>query len=450
LKDSRWRMTLLFVLLAASLVEFTLRGPLRAAQSLGWNDFLSPYIQAKALIQGKDPYDAQVLVTLWPSDNSRPPWVDKEAGNGTLEEKRGIPSPYPLSTLVVLLPFVAFKWSLAVRLWIVLSTLSVFAALFGLMHVNGHILLDWRSLLFLTLALALAPLHTGVATANPAVLSISLAILSFCFKRSGKLVLAAILLAIAVCLKPTVAGGLLLFFLLRREWKLAGSAAGLAGAIGFLGIARLWLASTPWLASYRITSGRMFGPGSLDDFARFDFIRFNMINGQVFFYSLLRNSSAANLLTWLLALGLFGSWAWLVLRRGDRSEMLLIAAISVLSLIPFYHRFYDATLLIWPIGWAVLGAGRRGILITNICLLLPFLVPGPILLAELMRAGYLRTPLMNRWWGSAVLSHEVLDLILWCAVLLYWICQATTETAENASNAAEEAALRPHSVEFSQ
>ena len=54
----------LLVLLASS--EFVVRGPLRFLRAADFNDFISPYIQSRALIQGMDPYSPEVLVRLWP------------------------------------------------------------------------------------------------------------------------------------------------------------------------------------------------------------------------------------------------------------------------------------------------------------------------------------------------------------------------------------------------
>lgn len=88
----RWRHILIWILLLAGGTEFWIRGPHRLVHATGWNDFLSPYIQAKAWAHGKDPYSAEVLISLWPPENSRPAWVDTDAAQGTLEKKRGMPT----------------------------------------------------------------------------------------------------------------------------------------------------------------------------------------------------------------------------------------------------------------------------------------------------------------------------------------------------------------------
>ena len=64
LSSSSKSFLLLLVLLAAS--EFIVRGPVRFLRAADFNDFISPYIQSRALVKGMDPYSPEVLVRLWP------------------------------------------------------------------------------------------------------------------------------------------------------------------------------------------------------------------------------------------------------------------------------------------------------------------------------------------------------------------------------------------------
>jgi len=423
-----WRSILVVVLLLASVAEFSIRGPFRILGGMGWNDFLSPYIQANAWVHGKDPYSAQSLISFWPSDNQRPPWVDTEAASGVLEVKRGIPSPYPLSSLVLLSPLSLFPWSVALLVWIAVSVAGVVLSSFALLSICGCSLSDLRAQLFLVAAFALAPFHTGLGTANPAMLAVSLTVLTVWAAHHSRKKTAGTLLAIAVCLKPTVAGGLLLYYLVRRQWKVACIAGAVGVTIGVLGVSRLALAGAPWLASYLESTRKMFSSGSIDDFTRADAIRFNLINAQVFFYSLLGNASAAGRLAQFVGAAFLGSWLWLCWRRRAASELLEISAISVIILIPAYHRFYDAALLIWPLAWSLLLAGKRSNAAVALAAIAPFLVPGATLLSELARTGRIPAAVANGWWWNAiVLSHEAWDLILLAVLLLYFMARGSPE-----------------------
>jgi hypothetical protein len=171
----------------------------------------------------------------------------------------------------------------------------------------------------------------------------------------------------------------------------------------------------------------MFSPGSLDDFARADAIRFNMTHAQVIFYSLVRNASLADWLARLLGAALLGYWLWACWRRRS-SELLEISAISVLSLTCVYHRFYDAALLIWPLAWGLLLARRRSAAIITLAMIAPFFVPGAALLTESSLAARIPSTIANSWWwNTLVLPYAVWDLILIAILFLYWMSRGASE-----------------------
>jgi hypothetical protein len=419
----RWHKVLVAIFLLACLAEFSVRGPLRLLNGgMGWNDFLSPYIQARAWAHGQDPYSAQSLIACWPSINPRPPFVDRDVAAGTLEVKRGMPSPYPLTSLVMLSVFATLPWPIALSLWSAISVASVILAAFALLAICGCRLFDMRSKIFLGTVFALAPLHTGLATANPAMLVAGLIVGAIWAGHARREKTAGVLLALAICLKPTMAGGLLLYYLLRRRWIVVVMSFAVAATIAMVGWARLAVAGVPWIPSYIENSRRMFNVGSVDDFTQASGLRFNLINTQVFFAGLLNNAPVANLLAWLLGTTLLGRWIWLCYRRGSSSGLLEVSAVSILSLIPIYHRFYDAVLLMLPLAWSLLLVHKRLITVVTLATIVPFFVPGPIFLADLALSG--RIPLTiakGWWWNTIVLPHEVWDLILVAVLLLYFM-----------------------------
>ncbi len=70
-------LLLSLVLLAAC--EFIVRGPMRFLRAADFNDFISPYIQSRALVMGMDPYSPEVLVRLWPVEGAhRPEFLAKD------------------------------------------------------------------------------------------------------------------------------------------------------------------------------------------------------------------------------------------------------------------------------------------------------------------------------------------------------------------------------------
>src|ERR1700677_46936 len=99
-----------------------------------------------------------------------------------------------------------------------------------------------------------------------------------------------------------------------------------------------------------------------------------MINLQVVFSSLSAGRSLANGLALGCVACLAGVWLWLCIKQ-RRHELLEISTLFVLSLLPVYHRFYDAALLIWPLCGSILVVTRRSITLFMIALIFPFFIP---------------------------------------------------------------------------
>lgn len=422
---ARIRLTriLVGVLLLASATEFFLRGPVRMLrQGMTWNDFLSPYIQAKAWTHGNDPYSPQSLLAFWPADNQRPTWVDTEAMAGTLERRRGMPSPYPLPSLAILSVFTVLPWYTALTFWTVLSTAAVLLAALALVSACDCDLTAPRSQIFVAATLALAPLHTGLATANPAILAVSLAVLSFWAALRKRRNLAGLLLAIAVCLKPTVAGGLLAYHLVRRRWRIAGITSLVVALVTSIAALRMAWVGVHWWISYAENARRMFASGSIDDFAQSDRLRFDMIHVQIVLGNFLSNAVVVNAISRLFALGLFVVWCWRCFQRQTQTGILESSAVLVLSMVAVYHRFYDAALLVWPLAWSILLVRKTWVTVLTIVVMAPFFVPGQAILAEWTRSGEISTAVTKTWWwNDLILPHQVWLLIILNVLLLKWM-----------------------------
>ena len=437
----KWLKLFVALLLLASAGELVLRGPVRLLrQGTTWNDFLSPYIQAKSWEHGSDPYSPQSLISFWPADNERPSWVDAEARSGLLEKRRGMPSPYPLPSLVIIAAFTALPWTAALAAWTVLSTVAVLVTALALVSISGCRLAELRSQLFVAAALALAPLHTGLATANPAILAVGLAVLSHWAARKSRERTASVLLAIAICLKPTVAGGLLVYYMVRRRWRLTALTCLIAAFIAGIGTARLAVVGVHWWASYVENTRQMFSTGSVDDFTRSDRLRFDMINVQILLGNFLNNPVVVNVISRLFAFGLMVVWVWRCLKHQSETGLLEISAVLVLSMVAVYHRFYDAALLMWPLAWCILLVKRTCVTALTMAAIVPFFIPGQATLAEFARSGEVSASVTNSWWWNGIiLPHQVWVLVLLTVLLLVFMDGNVPEsepTKEHASEAA--------------
>lgn len=434
-------LILLFVLCFAT--EFVVRGPIRFFQS-GFviNDFIPPLIQSRALLKGKDPYDSHQFLLLWPKDSPTPGFLVQDAAAGNIVAKDGIPSPYPLSCLAILAPISGLPWhAIRVALLVVncLSSALLIAVLLSLAKAEIR---DARTHLFCGLALGFAPLHTAVAGGNLAVIVCSAGVAAiWCSLRDYKAI-AGILLALAICLKPPLGLIFLAHSLFRRRWRATLVGVVLSSVVTGAAILRLWAANVDWFHSYSAVLRTMFSSGGINDFSSANALRFHLLNLQMPLYSLTGNAALATTATWGMVTLLVVSWMGLALRCCRGTEILELSAIASIALLPVYHRFVDATLLILPLCWCLLVREGRIKLVARsvMLLLLPFLLPGASMLAVLASRHPFFHRTAERWWWNAILiPHETWAVLIIAVLLLY----AMYLQAENVAFLVDERSSRP-------
>ena len=108
--------------------------------------------------------------------------------------------------------------------------------------------------------------------------------------------------------------------------------------------------------------------------------------------SILGSVHLANVLAMGIGIILLVVWLVSTARRTvpDEFELLDLSVIATVSLLPIYHRFYDAALLVLPLCWAFSPSPpRKKRTVETICLLLmlPFLIPGGTVLQTLQASG---------------------------------------------------------------
>ena len=405
----------MILLLVLAATEFVIRGPLRYLQippsGSTWSDITQIYVPSRAWVKGENPYDPDTFMALY-----------HEATNSVVDRVSfRSHSPHPLTTLVVFSPIAWLPWPVARVLWGILLSAIVLPALLALGSLLG-IGSSNRRIAFAAAALAMAPLHTGIAVGNVSVMAIALCAISLWASLRRKESLAGTLIALAGCLKPQIGALFLLYYLLRKRWQVAWIATAVGGAVFILGTARLELAGIFWWRDFWRNAGLM-EHNRLMDFADAGSIRFTMINLQVVLYGLLPSSRFANAGAVLVGMGLWGQWAFSVLRTAvKRSELLMVSAFITIGLLPSYHRNYDAFLIIFPLCWTLSteALGYRRSRVVALVTMAPFLVPGPMLLQSLVNKGIVsRTAATSWWWNDFVMPHQTWLIVILSMVLLY-------------------------------
>ena len=138
--------------------------------------------------------------------------------------------------------------------------------------------------------------------------------------------------------------------------------------------------------------------------------------------SFTHSERSANLLAIAVAGILLAIVVYLLLKnKGLSLAPLEAGALAVISLLPIYHRFYDASLLVLPLLWALSSSSEKAKPYRRLVLvmLLPFLFPGASFLENMQNAGRIPSSVSGSgWWNVFVLGHEIWALLGLALVLV--------------------------------
>jgi hypothetical protein len=411
-RSNRKLRIFLWLLILAAATEFVLRGPARFLQPIDWNDLAQNYAASKLWLRGQNPSSAESFVALW-----------LQEVHVRIDPTVRTHLAPPLGSLVLMAPIAVFPWPVAKVVWAVLLLAAFGLTVLALARTADFPFEEPRTLAFVAACLALAPYHTGLGTGNVTILVVAACALAIWAAGRGHDIAAGALFAVACSFKPHIGAFLVLYYLLRRRWKLFGSSLAFTAAFALLAVLWMQLRGVAWTHDYFQNAKGFVGANRIDDFSSANPIRFMLINLQVPFYSFSGSSSSANLLAFSIGALLVCAWIYLVLRdRESGSELLALAAIAVISLLPIYHRLYDATLLVFPLCWCLSRAADSLRTISRVALFLmaPFLVPGAAVLQQLSNDGHIPAVITQSWWWThAIMPHETWFLLALSLVLLY-------------------------------
>jgi len=317
--------------------------------SLGMTDFEQIYTSSRCVAHHHDPYSAGDLRDFYLADTgSLPPASGPSAR--TRHEIVLVANNLP-TTLFLIAPIAALPWKLAEPLWMLLIAASFILACFLIWSFGAESApRAYGALLLLVLVNSGLLLCAG----NTAGIVVSLSVIAACcFLKNRCSVAGVCALAIALLMKPHDAGPIWLYFLLagglyrRRALQTAVLAAMILAA------ALLWVSiSAPhWWPELQSNLAAGFAPGGINNPG--PTTQGGRGIGQIIaLQSILSliwdNAKFYNLAAGLLCAPLLLAWCVRTVRRGF-SPWLALASISVLAMLPFYHRTYDARLLLLAI-----------------------------------------------------------------------------------------------------
>jgi hypothetical protein len=307
------------------------------------NDLVPVYTGARCLLHGCNPYDTKQLEQQFFLAGGRP----TELPSWEID----VPV-YPPSTFLVLSPLALLRFPAARLLWFLLNgCLFVTAAGLILSLCPGQ--RRW-----LTTALASFVLATSgilLVLGQPAAFAISLVIIGcYLFFRGRFLPLAALLFTLSLAVKPQI-GGLIVLYLLLQGIHRRYALLVLAGALSVFLCAGLFLKLHPgsagWISTLRANLSATLSPGGSADPRPANVQSVGDPNLQALTSIFFTDARTFNVAAYAIFAILLVVLIRVVLRAHADPELrlLALAAVSVLSLTPVYHRFYDARLLLLTI-----------------------------------------------------------------------------------------------------
>lgn len=367
----------------AALIFFGLGG-LRARYIS--NDFVPVYAGMRCLLQGCNPYGTGELV-------------------------------YPPSTLLVLFPLALFQYPVAWLIWFLLNGALFVAGVVLVLSLcpRGH---PWLATGLGAVFLAGSSLL--LIQAQPSAFAVSLVVIGvYFFLRGRSLLFGAVLLMLSLAVKPLI-GGLIVLYLFFRGVHRRYAALAMAGAVTLLFCGGLILRMRPqsanWVSDVRANISRTVVPGATNDPRPASEQAVAALNLQTITSIFFTDEKAFNYAAYAVVGVLFVAWAVVVLRMKPNMDnhLLSLGALSVLTLLPVYHRSYDGRFLLLAIPAALIIFEKRRIVGAFLCVLIALATVSIQYWVQLLlqRDGLLQTVQRNKPLLILLLREGDLSLLI--------------------------------------
>jgi hypothetical protein len=378
-------------------------------------------------LRGENPYDN---VRLWDT------WI---ASRGAFETDHefwtalNAPGAY-----AALAPLAALPAGVAGLAWLAISAASIAAILAAALSLAR---IPPRSLaagLVVALALASAPVQTILTVGQ-----LSLPVIALCFvamrlardgsdgsdgsdRRDG---LAGVALGIALAVKPQLATPLVLYFLLLSRWRVLLPAAIVACAMTLVAVAPMQWRGIPWWADWSRNVALSTAPGGPNDPTSTGPWRGQMIDLRTWLFTLTGRREIVVPLAAVASLLLVSAYAAVVLRARRSgwqhhrdADVLPLAALMALGLLPVYHKSYDAVVLVLALAWAVRALRdprRRGVAVITLASLSALLIPFDLIPLLMRRTRALDGVSQTLLWRAVIYPHHALAALVTALSVLY-------------------------------
>jgi hypothetical protein len=411
----------LLALFAAGMGLLLLRNVRHAVSLAGSGDLTTVFAASRAWLHGGDPYDQQQLLREWYA----------AGGSKAVEpDPDHTPSVYPPSTFVLVAPVAQFSWPSARLIWVVLDVAVLAAMIVVLPSLAGVSWTDPRAVALAGGVIALGPLRNGVMGGQPAILACGLVVVGVWLAQRHWRWTPGILLGLSCAIKPTIAAPFILYYALRRRWYIAFAATLLPLLILGAGALRLQAADVKWSPELSENLRAAADPGAINDPTAWSRKRFEMINLHVLLHTVFDARQVVSVMVIVLGTGSMLLLVQLIVRHPQpdrRRELAEVAFVASWALLPLYHRWYDAGLLVLVLAWGIAALSvtrwRAWAAASVVLVIAPFIISPALWLAR--KLPHTPGPPYRYWPGfeQLILPVQVWALVVLCAMLLYVLRQ---------------------------
>jgi hypothetical protein len=325
-------------------------------------DFKVVYYGARCIVQHQDPYNQTELLRVYRAEDGEA--VSPVAGGQHMQVAAAVQTYLPSGVLFIA-PFGLLPWPAAYTLWILLTIVGITTAA-ALMWSVANRYAPGPAFYLISFIL----FNSGIlfAGGNPAGAAVSLCVIAaWCFVRDRYVDLGIVCLATSLAIKPHDAGFVWLYFLIAgaATRKPALKSLLLTAIIGV--VALLWVrqVSPHWFAELQHNVQEYSARGGYNDPGPVGnkTVGAGMVIDLQTVTSLVRDEPGFyRPAAYLLCAPLLAFWVFLTMRShfSKTRAWFGLAAIAPLTLLPVYHRPYDAKLLILAVPACVMlcSAGR--------------------------------------------------------------------------------------------
>lgn len=218
----------------------------------------------------------------------------------------------------------------------------------------------------------------------------------------------------------------LLYFACRRQWGIFWSSLLIISGISLVSILNLGFDTFSYLWSWKYNL--YYAAGGVNNPTDANLWRYNLLNIQSLLYSIFINKTIIN--TIVIIMVIFQAVFFILslrLKAGTVTESLQLSYLSIIILLPVYHRVVDAIILLLPLSFSLIiydrGFTRIGLVIA--ALLSPFLINGPTLLASAVNLGFVPKYIGNsNLFNIIIMPHHIwalfiLSIIMWCLIIYF-------------------------------